>query len=334
MNTYNVIIMGCGIMGRRMAEALIPKKSFKIVGALDTDPELVGRDLGDLFDPPQNTGIKIESDASALFSRVEAEAAILTTQSHLKTVQPQINQIVEAGLNVISTCEELSFPWKRSPELARQIDALATEYGVTVVGTGINPGYLMDSLAIFLTAPCLSVDSIRITRMMNSAKRRIPFQAKVGTTMTPEEFRKKIDDGTITGHVGLLESINMIATGLGWELDETVELPPEAVIAEKDTPSGMGTVTAGNVIGLKSLAYATKQGEEVISLEFIANAGVTEEYDEIFIDGQPKIHERIIGGVHGDVGTVAVTINTVPNTIKASPGLKLMNELPAPAATP
>ena len=334
MNTYNVIIMGCGIMGRRVAEALIPKKSFKIVGALDTDPELVGKDLGDLFDPVQNTGIKIESDAPALFSKVEAEAVILTTQSHLKTVQPQINQIVRAGLNVISTCEELSFPWKRSPELAGQIDALAKEFGVTVVGTGINPGYLMDSLAIFLTAPCLSVDSIRITRMMNSAKRRIPFQTKVGTTMTPEEFREKIDDGTITGHVGLLESINMIASGLGWELDEAVEFPPEAVIAEKETKSGMGTVSPGNVIGLKSLAYAKRQGEEVISLEFIANAGVEEEYDEIFIDGQPKIHERIIGGVHGDVGTVAVTINTVPNAIKASAGLKLMNELPAPAATP
>ena len=204
---------------------------------------------------------------------------------------------------------------------------------MTVVGTGINPGYLIDSLPLALTAPCLRVDFIRVTRMMNSARRRIPFQKKVGSNMTPEEFRQKIDDGIITGHVGLLESINMIASGLGWELDEAVELPPEAVIAETETPSGMGTVPPGDVIGLRSVAYAKKDGEKIITLEFIANAGVKQEFDEIEIKGDPDIHEKILGGVHGDTGTVSMTINSIPKAIATVPGLKVMSELPAPCAT-
>lgn len=333
MDRLRVIIMGCGIMGRRVAEALLPKQSFEIVGALDIDPELSGKDLGELFSTPQKTGTIIESDAGSLFTRVDADVVVQTTLSHLTTVLPQIEQCIQAGLNIVSTCEELSYPWKRHPELAAEIDRLAKEAGVTVVGTGINPGYLMDSLALTLTAPCLRVDSVRVTRMMNSARRRIPFQKKVGTAMTPREFRQKIDDGIITGHVGLLESINMIASGLGWELEEAVELPPEAVIAETEIPSGMGSVPPGDVIGLKSVAYAKKDGQRIITLEFIANAGVREEYDEIEIRGEPDIHQKILGGVHGDTGTVSMTINTIPKTIAAVPGLKVMSELPAPCAT-
>jgi hypothetical protein len=333
VNRVRIIIMGCGIMGRRVAEALMPKTSFETVGALDVSPGLVGKDLGELFHQPQTTGITIEDDAQALFVRVDADALVQTTQSHLTAVFPQLELGIKAGLNIVSTCEELSYPWKRHPELAARIDHLAKQAGVTVVGTGINPGYLMDSLPLALTSPCLRVDSIRVTRMMNSARRRIPFQTKVGTTMTPEEFRQKINEGIITGHVGLLESINMIASGLGWELDEATELPPEAVIAQESTESGMGTVPPGDVIGLKSVAYALKDGEKVISLEFIANAGVREEYDEIVIKGEPEIHEKILGGVHGDTGTVSMTINTIPQAVKAAPGLKVMSELPAPCAT-
>ncbi|MGB2906989.1 MAG: hypothetical protein WBB73_07800 [Candidatus Aminicenantaceae bacterium] len=333
MDRMKVIIMGCGIMGRRVAEALLPKQSFEIVGALDSNPELADRDLGELFSSPQDTGIVIGNDAEALFARVKADAVVLTTLSHLTSVLPQIEQCIQSGLNIVSTCEELSYPWKRHPELASRIDKMAKEAGVTVVGTGINPGYLMDSLPLALTSPCLRVDSIQVTRMMNSALRRIPFQKKVGTTMTPEEFRQKIDDGIITGHVGLLESINMIASGLGWELDKAVELPPEAVIAETETPSGMGTVPPGDVIGLRSMAYAEKDGKKVITLEFVANAGIKQEYDEIMIKGEPDIHQKILGGVHGDTGTVSMTINTIPQTIAAVPGLKVMSELPAPCAT-
>lgn len=333
MEKVNVVIYGCGVMGRRVAQALAVKKSMDVVGAIDIEPELVGKDLGELFDPPYETGIIIEEDAENLFSRVQAQAVVLTTTSHLKTVFPQVEQCIKAGLNVISTCEELSYPWKRDPELAQKIDDQAKERGVSVTGTGINPGFLMDTLPLIMTAPCLNVKSVKVTRMMDSSKRRLPFQLKIGMGLTQQEFQRKMEEKEITGHVGLLESIYMIASGLGWELDEAVELPPEPVIDEEETQTAVGIVKPGDVIGLTSVAFGKKEGREVISLEFAANAGVDEEYDEILIQGEPNIHQRIIGGVHGDIGTVAVTINSIPRVVAAPAGIILMKDLAPVQAT-
>ncbi len=333
MDKIRVIIYGCGVMGRRIAQVLHGKRSFEVVGAVDIAPELAGKDLGESFDPRQTLGVMVEKDADKLFSKAEAQAVVLTTTSHLKDVFSQITRCLEAGLNVVSTCEELSYPWRRSPELARELDSLAKEKNVTVIGTGINPGYLMDTLPLILTAPCLEVKSVKVTRMMNSAKRRLPFQVKVGTGLTQEEFREKIKNKVITGHVGLLESIYMIADGLGWELGEAVELPPEPVIDEREISTGLGMVKPGDVLGITSVAYGRKEEKDVITLEFCANAAVDEEYDEVKIEGRPAIHQRIIGGVHGDVGTVAVTVNTIPIAVEATAGLKVMKDLPPPKAT-
>lgn len=334
MKTYKVIIFGCGVMGRKTGQALLDKTSFEVVGAVDIDPELVGKDLGEILEPPRKLGIMIEKDPVSVFSRIEADAVVLTTTSHLESVFPQIAQCVEAGLNVVSTCEELSFPWDRHPELTQKLDDLARKHGVTVVGTGINPGFLMDTLPLILTAPCLDVKSVKVKRMMNSAKRRLPFQVKVGTGLTQEEFREKIETKVITGHVGLLESIRMIAAGLGWKLDEAKEFPPEPVIDDNEIKTALGTVKPGNVIGLTSVAFGKKAGQEVITLEFCANAAVDEEYDEIIIAGEPDLRQKIIGGVHGDVGTVAVTVNSIPRTVEAAPGFVVMKDLPPPHAVP
>ncbi len=328
-----VIIFGCGVMGRRIAGALYRKKSFEIVGAIDIDPKLVGRNIGSLMERAQNIDILVQSDPVELFNVTKADAVVLTTLSQLKGVFPQIAQCIQAGLNVVSTCEELSFPWNRESELAQKIDALAKEKEVTVVGTGINPGFLMDTLPLMLTAPCLEVDSIKVTRMMDSSKRRIPFQKKIGTGMSLNVFRDKIDNKIITGHVGLLESIRMIASGMGWTLDEAVELPPKPVIADREVQTGLGMIRPGEALGLVSIAYGKMGGDNVITLEFNANAAAAEEYDEVMIKGIPNIRERIIGGIHGDVGTVAVTVNTIPRAVQSKPGLILMKDLPPVVAT-
>ncbi len=320
-------------MGCKVAEALSKKKSFAIVGAIDIDPELVGKDLGMILEDQKPLGVLIQDNPSQVFKSIQADAAVVTTTSHLKEIFPQIHQCIQAGLHVISTCEELSYPLRREPELTMEIDRLAKERGVTVVGTGINPGYLMDTLPLVLTAPCLDVHAIKVVRMMDSSKRRIPFQKKIGTGLSLEEFRDKIDSHLITGHVGLLESIHMIADGLGWSLDEAVELPPEPVLAEREVETGLGKVKPGYAIGLVSVAYAVRGNRKIITLEFNAHAGVVEEYDEILIEGVPNLKERIIGGVNGDIGTVAVTINTIPKAIDSKPGLVLMKDLPPVVAT-
>ncbi|MFQ6080573.1 MAG: Gfo/Idh/MocA family oxidoreductase [Candidatus Bathyarchaeia archaeon] len=328
-----VIIFGVGSMGSYIAKLALGKKGLEIVGTIDIAKDKVGKDLGEVLKVGKRLGITITDDPDALFSRVKADIVIHATTSYLEQVYPQIAKCVEAGLNVISTCEELSYPYYKHPELAKEIDELAEKHGVTVLGTGINPGFLMDTLPITLTGPCQSVEAIKVTRMMNSAKRRIPYQKKIGTGLTPEEFKRMIGEKKITGHVGLIESIAMIAAALGWELDEIQELPPEPVIAEEEYETPYTRVKPGRVAGLKSIAHGIKEGKRVITLEFISHAGVKEEYDAVSIEGLPNIYEKIEGGVHGDIGTAAMVINSIPKVINANPGLVTMKDLPPPSVT-
>jgi len=331
-NTIKVICYGVGVIGGKIAKAILKKKGITIVGAVDVAKEKVGKDLGEVLGLDKKLGVTVTDDPEELFSNIEADIVVHCTSSYLHQVYPQIIQCVKAGLNVVSTCEELSFPFDKYPELASRIDKLALDYGVTVLGTGINPGYLMDTLSIVLTAPCLRVDHIEVTRMMNSAKRRIPFQKKIGTGLTKEEFIEKMKNKIITGHVGLYESISMIAAALGWKLDRIEEFDPEPVIADRDLETPYTKVPKGHVAGLKSIAKGYMNEKEVIVLNFVAYAHVPEEYDEIIIKGEPNIHEKIIGGVHGDIGTVAMVVNAIPKVLNAEPGLLTMKDIALPSA--
>jgi len=331
-NEVRVVLFGLGPMGKLIAKGILEKKGIRIVGAVDIAKELVGKDLGEILELRRTLGVTITDNAEELLSRIKADIAVISTRSYLKDVYPTISLCIKAGINVISTCEELSYPYYKHPELATEIDELAKKYGVTVLGTGINPGYLMDTLPITLTGACQRVDSIKVTRMMDSSKRRVPYQKKIGTGLSPEEFKRMIDEKKITGHVGLVESIAMIAAALGWKLDEIKEFPPEPVIADKEITTSYTTVKPGQVAGLKSIAHGIKNGKPVIILEFISHAAVEEEYDAISIEGVPRIYEKIAGGIHGDIGTVAVTINMIPKVLNAKPGLVTMKDLPLPSA--
>jgi len=330
-NEARVVIFGLGPLGVAIAKAILDKKGMKIVGAVDIAKDISGKDLGEVLNLGKSLGVTVTSDGEALLGRVKADIAVVATKSSVKDIHPQLALCARNEVDVISTCEELSYPYYRYPELSKEIDALAKKHGVTILGTGINPGYLMDALPITLTGACLRVDKVTVTRMMDSSKRRIPFQKKIGTGLTPEEFSKKIREKIITGHVGLTESIAMIASALGWKLDEIREFPPEPFIAEKQIVTPYATVKPGYVTGLKSVAHGVKDTKPVIVLEFFAHAGVEEEYDAISIEGVPNLNQKIIGGVHGDVGTVAVILNMIPKVLNAQPGLATMKDLPLPS---
>jgi len=331
-NEVRVVLFGLGPMGKLIAKGILEKRGMRIVGAVDIAEELVGKDLGEIIELGKNLGVTATDNAEELLSKIKADIAVIATRSYLKEVYPTISLCIKAGINVISTCEELSYPYYKYPELAAEIDELAKKYGVTVLGTGINPGYLMDTLPIMLTGACQRVESIKVTRMMDSSKRRIPYQKKIGTGLSPEEFKRMTDEKKITGHVGLTESIAMIAAALGWKLDEIKEFPPEPVIADKEIITSYTTVKPGQVAGLKSIAHGIKDGKPVIILEFISHAAVEEEYDAVSIEGVPRIHEKIAGGVHGDIGTVALIVNIIPKVLNAKPGLVTMKDLPLPSA--
>lgn len=332
MEKIKVVSYGVGVMGARIASFLLKKNGVEIVGAIDVAKEKVGKDLGELLGTKEKLGITITDDVDALFSKVQADIVVHTTTSFLKDTFPQLAQIVRHGANIVSTCEELSYPYLAEPKLAEKLDSLAKQHGVTVLGTGINPGFLMDTLAITLTAVCQKIEKIHVERVMDASKRRVPFQKKIGAGLSIDEFKHKIESGVISGHVGLEQSVAMIADALAWKLDKIQVDAVKPVVAQEFVESEAVKVEAGQVAGLHQRARGVKNGKEVILLEFKAYIGASEEYDSIKIEGVPPIHEKIMPCVHGDVGTVAVVVNAIPKVINAPPGLVTMKDLPVPSA--
>jgi hypothetical protein len=328
----NVALYGVGAVGSMIAKCLLEKKGVEVVSAIDIAHDKVGKDLGDVLKLGKKVGVIVSNDVNADLARTRPEVAIHTTSSYLRDVYPQIDSLVKNHVNVISTCEELSYPSATEPKLAKAIDTLAKEQDVTVLGTGINPGFLMDTLVITLTAPCQRIEKIEVTRVMNAASRRLPFQKKIGAGLTLEEFRRRIDEEQITGHVGLEQSIAMISAALAWKLDGIVVEPVEPVVAGKGVKSKDIEVKRGNAAGLRQKAKGMMKKREVIVLDFQAYIGAEDEHDAIRITGLPPINQEIRPCVHGDAGTVAMIVNMIPKVINAHAGLLTMKDLPVPSA--
>ncbi|MHA1975009.1 MAG: NAD(P)H-dependent amine dehydrogenase family protein [Candidatus Hodarchaeales archaeon] len=330
---FNVIQVGFGPMGRLVAKLLLNRKNIDLLGIVDIDPGLKGKKIGSILKDDTVPDLEIQSSLEGLIKKGVVDIMVIATSSSLEKIFPLIKLAATNGINVLSLCEQLSYPFLKFPDLSKEIDTLAKKNDITVLGTGINPGYLMDLLPIVVTAPTQKVDKITVVRMMNSAKRRGPFQKKIGTGLNVKEFTDEINNKEITGHVGLEESIGMIISALGLEFDQIKEYPPEAVIAEEKIVTPYTTVEKGQVCGLKSIATATRSNREIVRLEFIAYAGEHDEYDEITIEGIPKLHQKIIGGVHGDIGTAAMVANLIPNVCSARTGLVTMKDIPVPRNT-
>ncbi|MFQ5999328.1 MAG: hypothetical protein ACE5J6_00985 [Candidatus Bathyarchaeia archaeon] len=332
MGKVKVILYGVGAVGSRIAKFLLEKDGVEIVGAIDVAEDKVGKDLGEVLDINKQLGIAISNDPDALFSRVKADVTVHATTSFLKQVYPQIAKALEHEVNVVSTCEELAYPYMAEPKLGRKLDGLAKARGVTVLGTGINPGFIMDTLVIVLTGVCQKVERIKVVRILNAATRRVSFQKKIGAGLSVNEFRDRIKRKIITAHVGLEQSISMIADALGWELDEIEMDPVEPVVAETRVESEAIRVEPNHVAGLRQCARGMKGKKDVITLNLQAYVGAEEEYDFITIEGVPSIHMKIAPCVHGDVGTVAMIVNSIPKAINAPPGLVTMKDLSVPSA--
>lgn len=308
--TVKAVIYGFGQIGRTLAKAAYDR-GIEIVGAVDVNPELIGKNIGKLL------GLDVDAEVKNSLD-FEGDIVFLTTGSYLDSVFPQIKKCVEKGFNVISTCETLSYPEYRYPKLAKEIDALAKENGVTVLGTGINPGFLLDTLLIVLSATSVKIERIKAVRSADALKRRTAFQKKVGVGMDVKEVKRKLESGEITGHVGYAESVMLVCEAMGLKPDDVKE-GQEIVAAEGNE------VLAGKVRGLKGYGYALKEGEEKVRIEFHAYAGA-EEYEEIVIEGDNPVTWRSTG-TRGDLGTAAVIVNLAEAVIDYRPGLIKMLDL-------
>jgi 4-hydroxy-tetrahydrodipicolinate reductase len=323
---------GLGPIGAAVVKQVAQRAGFKIVGAIDIDAAKEGRDLGDVVGLNKRLGVVVSKDARKALKAAKPNVVILCTSSSIKKVMPQIEEILKTKTPIVSTTEELSYPGYTHIRQARQIHEWAKKAKVAILSTGVNPGFAMDALPIALTAVCERVDRVIVNRIQDARIRRLPFQQKIGAGLTTEQFQKKVDDGSVR-HVGMTESIAMIADALGWTLDRiTDDIQPK--LASVTISSEFLAVDPGYVCGIIQDGVGYRKGEPVIRLHMEAYLGAPESYDSVDVEGSPRIAMKIAGGIHGDVATASIVVNSIWPVLNASPGLHTMRDLPLPSFFP
>lgn len=317
---------GVGPIGASIAKLLREKQSVEIVGAIDNDPAKIGKDLGEVVGASGAPwGVKVSGDARGILDQ-SADVVMHTTSSSLPKVMDQLLACLDVGSCVVSTCEELSYPYRTHPELAKKLDEAAKESGVALVGTGVNPGFVMDKLVITLAAVSQRIEHAKALRIVDASKRRLPLQKKIGAGMSVDEFKAKVKEGTIK-HVGLPESVAMIAESLGLHVDEIVETI-EPKVATDLVQTEFLTVQPGQAAGVHQIARGISSGKELIYLELQMYVGAKDPADTVELTGHPNISLTIPGGSHGDIATASVAVNSIPAILQAAAGLRTAADLP------
>lgn len=310
-----VAIVGLGSIGREVLKAVRARPGLELVGV--ADPAFAGRDAGEVAGVAA-CGVLVTADVAAALAP-GAEVALLLSASGVADVLPAIEAAAAAGADVVSTTEDLACPSFATPELAQQIDATARSAGITVVGTGVNPGFVMDRLPVMLASVCVRVDRVEVTRIVDVATRRAPLRAKVGVGLTREEFDAGVAARRL-GHRGLPESCALVGIGLGRQFDQ-VRSTIEPVIEERPG------VPPGRVAGLRQTAIGSRDGKEIATLFLEMSFGAPNPHDRIRIDGDPPLDVLVQGGTAGDPATVGAVVNAIEPTMAAGPGLKTVFDL-------
>src|SRR6056297_3620984 len=332
-----VTIWGFGAMGSGMAKMLTNKKGVEIVGVCDLSEDRVGKSMYDILgvDRGERSEVIINPEIEKVAYKGSCDICLIATDSFTKKAFPKIKYVMEQGINVISTAEEMAYPKAQEPELTKELDIIAKENGVSILGTGINPGLMMDLLAVALTGCMTDVKSV-LCKRVNSLS---PFGPKVmeeqGVGITEEEFKKGVEDGTLSGHVGFAESIYMIADALGWKVDNFKQ-QMKPILTNIDRKSPYGFAKAGNVAGVNMTGQGYIDGKLKIDMihpqQIEPEMEGTQTGDYIKIKGTPEVNMAINPEVDGGLGTIAMCVNMIPLVINADSGLKTMIDLPVPRA--
>lgn len=320
------IQFGVGPIGAAIVRLLREKQAIEVIGAIDTDPAKAGRDLGEVVgatDAPW--GVPVMADAAAMLAK-SADIVVHSTSSSLPSVMDQLLECLAAESCVVSTCEELAYPFRKYPDLSKKLDEEAKTWGVALVGTGVNPGFVMDKLAITLSSVSQRIEHAKSIRVVDAGKRRLPLQKKIGAGMSVEEFRAQVAAGAIKHH-GLPESIAMVADALGFAVDEITETI-EPVVAREPVKTDYLEVAAGQAAGVHQIGRGFVGGEEKIYMELQMYVGARDPHDTIELTGTPGVKLTIPGGTHGDLATAAVVVNTIPSILAAPAGLRTSRDLP------
>jgi 4-hydroxy-tetrahydrodipicolinate reductase len=319
-----IIQYGVGPIGSAIVRALLERAGATIVGAIDIAAEKIGRDLGEVVGAPP-LGIRVSDRAEEVLAH-KADVVVHSTSSYFEQVFDQLLACVRAGSHVVSTCEELAYPFRKYPELSRRLDEAARAAGVAVLGTGVNPGFVMDKLVVTLATVCHRPERVLVRRIVDASQRRLPLQKKIGAGMTVEEFHEAVAAGRIR-HVGLPESVALIADGLGIDV-EAISETIEPILAEEEVRTEYLQVRKGQVAGVRQIARGLANGQERIHLDLQMYVGAKNPVDEIRLFGTPEISLQIPGGTPGDLATAAVVVNAIPLVLQAPPGLRTVVDIP------
>ena len=337
MRNIRVAVWGFGAMGGGITKVLLQKTGVEITGVCDLHPNRVGKSIFDLLEVERGdrADVIVTSDIELALPEKSADVCILATDSFTKDVYPKLVKVLSHGINAISTAEEMSYPAAKEPELAREIDRVARAHGVTALGTGINPGLMMDLLAICLTGCMTRVDKVTCKRVNSLSPFGPLVMQEQGVGLTPEAFQEGVEKGELAGHVGFAESVGMISHALGWKIDEfSQQMAP--ILTEVDRKSPYGFASRGNVAGVNMTGQGYVEGRVMIDMihpqQIEPELGGTHTGDYITLEGSPRVDMKIQPEVNGGIGTIAMCVNMIPHVINARPGLKTMIDLPVPHA--
>lgn len=337
MENVKVIIWGFGAMGSGMAKMLLKKKGVEIVGVCDRNKARVGKDIYEVLELERgdNKPVTITDNIVDIAKPGYADVALVATDSFTRNTFDKIKLLVEQKINVVSTAEEMAYPQAQEPELAKEMDRLAKENGVSILGTGINPGFVLDLLILALTGTCEEVDTIKAARINDLSPFGHAVMEEQGVGLTVKDFEEGVAKGKVAGHVGFPESIGMVAEGIGWQIDK-IEQTREPIVTKVYRETKYAKVEAGNVAGCRQCGYGYSNGEIKIDMEhpqqILPEMERIDTGDYIWIKGTPNINMQIKPEIPGGIGTIAMCVNMIPHVINASPGLKTMLDLPVPRA--
>ena len=325
----NVLQIGFGPLGIQIAKFIAQKQTVQTVAIIDVNPEIIDKSAHDINDELSKSTYIFGSIQKAInILDTKPDVAIITTVSSLEKLIPQVEEVAKYGIPVISTCEELSYPWTLQPKLSNKLDAICKKYNIACLGTGVNPGFLMDYLPSVFTSISKEIESVTIERVQDATPRRIPFQKKIGAGLSLEAFKAKEATGTLR-HVGLQESVYLLANSIGLKLDKVTEsLDP--VIAASNIASHAISVKKGDARGVEQIAHGYVDGVCKIKMHFKAAIGEPRSFDKVSIIGEPNFSSEIDGGVNGDIATCAIAINSINSVLKAPIGLQTMTTIGVP----
>ena len=304
-----VVLCGMGAIGTEILAYLL-KRSHEIVGVVDNDPQKVGRSVAEL------NGLPIAIRVSASLRDVQLEdvdVVIFSTRSRIPDLVDDISYAASKGCDVVTTSEEMAYPAFAGASYVPALEKVAKDNEVTIVGVGVNPGFVMDWVPALVTSATKDPTSIHVVRSVDVSRRRRQLQAKTGVGHTRARFEKEMEEGVL-GHVGLVESAHLIALSLGKPL-EGLKHGVFPVVGSEDY-----------VMGVRQFAEG-RAGDCLIRLD-LEMTMTSADFDVVEVKGDPELKLRFEKGVFGDSATVALTVHAAERVGSARAGLITVLDLP------